>query len=242
GQSETEGDLLLIASGAPLAELNIAFVTGRAAGLPKAVARAERYFAERGLPWRLEVDEALAKRVGPMAKSAGLTQLEERPGLLCRAPFEGITRPPRGTTVRRVRSPSEATIFAHVLATGSGFDPPSEMFDVPFHRLEDIRCYVGYVGDEPAACSMLHLSGGFAGIYAVATIESFRRQGLARAVTSESIREALDEGYRASCLQATEMGLPVYLGMGYEPVFGECTWTAAGAPTSPAVVRRSRRG
>jgi len=245
GRSETDGNLLLIDSGTSLTELNIAFVTGRGAGLAAALRKAAKYFADRGLPWRLEAGESLGPTVGRLAAALGLSEPHHRPGLLCHAPFEGMSRPPKGATVRRVRSPSEATIFAHVLATGTGFDPPPELFDVPFHRLPDMRAYLAFVGDAPAACSLLHLQGGFAGVYAVATIDAFRRQGLARAVTSESLHDALAEGYRASCLQASTMGLPVYLGMGFQPVFDDVTWSSpdAGpdlaAPPPPTRRRKS---
>jgi predicted acetyltransferase len=78
----------------------------------------------------------------------------------------------------------------------------------------------------PVACSMLLPDALFGGIYAVATLPSHRRRGLARSLTLESLADAVSAGCRESCLQSSPMGLPLYLGIGFRRLFDDVVWTS----------------
>ena len=71
---------------------------------------------------------------------------------------------------------------------------------------------------RPVACAMALLSHGVAGVYWVGTAPDVRRRGLAERVTRAVGNAGFDAGMRVAALQASVMGHPVYLRMGYETV------------------------
>jgi GNAT superfamily N-acetyltransferase len=83
----------------------------------------------------------------------------------------------------------------------------------------NLRAFVGYVDGKPVTISSVMFSDGVAGIYTVATHRDFRGRGLAAQITLAPLLEARDEGYRMGILQASSMGHPVYVRMGFKSVF-----------------------
>lgn len=78
------------------------------------------------------------------------------------------------------------------------------------------RVFVGYLGAEPVAVSMLFCGGGVASSYAVATLPSAQRRGIGGAITLLPLLLARDLGYRHAALFSTEPGYPVYRRLGFE--------------------------
>jgi len=72
-------------------------------------------------------------------------------------------------------------------------------------------------------------SHGVAGVYWVSTVPDARRRGLAERVTLAVGNAGFDLGMRAAALQASVMGFPVYVRMGYETV-STTGWFLARAP------------
>jgi hypothetical protein len=71
---------------------------------------------------------------------------------------------------------------------------------------------------RPVATAMVLCSHGVAGVYWVGTVPEVRRRGLAELVTRAVGNAGFDAGMRVAALQASQMGHPVYLRMGYETV------------------------
>ncbi|GCE29798.1 hypothetical protein KDA_52820 [Dictyobacter alpinus] len=86
-------------------------------------------------------------------------------------------------------------------------------------RFPTSRFYVGRVGGQAVAISLLQLSAGLAGIYNVATIPSMRQRGLGTAMTLAALLDARDLGYRIAVLQASEMGVNIYRQLGFQDHF-----------------------
>lgn len=91
-----------------------------------------------------------------------------------------------------------------------GFDPRG-----PFLH------YTGYMNGEPVAASTLLFTEGMAGIYDVCTIPSARGKGFGTAITLAPLLEAQARSYRYVCLQATNMGYPLYERMGFREQYRE---------------------
>lgn len=79
-----------------------------------------------------------------------------------------------------------------------------------------LRHYLAYVNGEVAGCATIILHDGIAGIWNVATLRPFRRQGIAAALLMRGLVDAAADGYPDSVLVASPMGRPLYQQMGYE--------------------------
>jgi ribosomal protein S18 acetylase RimI-like enzyme len=159
-------------------------------------------------------DAGLARAEGELAMAAGLAALP------------AADAPPRGLTVRRVRTRTELADFARVAA--ANWSPP----DVDVLRFYDaaapallgdgapLHLYVGYVGGVAVAVSELAEGGGGVGLYNVATLEAHRRRGLGTALTVRPLLDARARGHHTAVLQAAPDGVGVYTRLGFR-AFGE---------------------
>jgi len=91
--------------------------------------------------------------------------------------------------------------------------------DIPEEILGGHVRYVGLYRGKPVAVSSLVMAGGFAGIYAVATLPEARGKGIGAAMTAHAMREGKKRGAREAALQASEMGYPVYRRLGFRTAF-----------------------
>ena len=96
-----------------------------------------------------------------------------------------------------------------------------------YKNLSNVYFYLGTLDSKPVATSLLYLGGGVAGIYNVATLPEFRKQGIGRALTLAPLLEARASGYRIGVLQSTQMGLDLYRSIGFREY---CTFSAYFSP------------
>ena len=66
---------------------------------------------------------------------------------------------------------------------------------------------------------MTIVNHGVAGIYWVGSLDEARGRGLGRAVTAAATNAGFDLGAEVASLQASPMGGPVYLAMGFETIY-----------------------
>ena len=127
---------------------------------------------------------------------------------------------PDDFVIERVRD--EAGLAAWVEALGSGFGEgpvEAEWVGEMYRRLGfegPWRHYVGRVDEEPVATATSFFGAGVAGIYFVCTVERARRRGIGAGITLAALSEARDLGYSVGVLGSSEMGYPVYRGLGFE--------------------------
>jgi GNAT superfamily N-acetyltransferase len=127
---------------------------------------------------------------------------------------------PADFVVERVRD--EAGLAAWIEALGSGFGEgpvEAEWVGEMYRRLGfegPWRHYLGRLAGEPVATATSFFGAGVAGIYFVCTVERARRRGIGAAVTLAALREAREMGYSVGVLGSSEMGYPVYRGLGFE--------------------------
>jgi predicted GNAT family acetyltransferase len=114
--------------------------------------------------------------------------------------------------------------FARLLA--SNWQPPSKSVEAFYAAAEPcvlgedarLRFYLGYIGSEPVATAELTLSDAVAGLYNIATLEPYRRQGIGAAMTFRPLLDALAVGYRTAVLQAAPAGVNVYARLGFREI------------------------
>lgn len=163
--------------------------------------------------------------LGHLMAARGWAQVGTTPGMaVMLAELEDLALP-EGVTVRRVDAPDELRLWGQIAGAGTGFSPQiaavvgeMETYASGYPSRAERRNYIAYLRDEPVATSVLVLSHGVAGLYAVATLPAARRRGIGAAVSCLPLLEARAEGYYVGTLQASEMGRPVYRRLGFEDV------------------------
>ena len=86
--------------------------------------------------------------------------------------------------------------------------------------------YLGLLDGRPVATSRISISGGVAGLYAVATLPNVRGRGIGRALTLAALEAGRTLGYRIGVLQASDDGLPVYRRIGFRTMFDYAVYQA----------------
>lgn len=84
---------------------------------------------------------------------------------------------------------------------------------------------------RPVASAMVLCSHGVAGVYWVSSVPEARRRGFGEIATRAVGNAGFERGMQVAALQASVMGFPVYLRMGYETVT-TTRWYLARAPRS----------
>jgi GNAT superfamily N-acetyltransferase len=173
--------------------------------------------------WWISPD-AIHKGLGERLLSSGFAHARDMPGMA--VDLSKLEMPSPGNVEIKLVD-DEARFVDWVNTPVEGWPLPDnwrEPFEqaLPAYGLgadRDLRLYVGYVEGVPVAVSSVILSDGVAGIYTVATRAEHRGKGLGGLITLAPLLDARDEGYRVGILQASEMGKPVYLRLGFEDVF-----------------------
>lgn len=222
--------LLVTASGLPIAFLNLAFVTRRLGNPAALIGEACAYYDRRGLPFVLRIRDGVSPECERAAQAAGLPYTDTMPGMVLSPMPDPAPPAPNTLEIHRVQDEAELRGYAVVLA--AGFDMPIEMgreFASPA-MLEQpgTELYLGYVEGEPVATSGLVCSDGVAGVVNVATLESYRRRGFGEALTWRAVEGGAAMGCDMANLQASQMGMPVYLKMGFQVVAGYKTFLRPG--------------
>ena len=133
---------------------------------------------------------------------------------------------------RIVEASDDATIKTWCQVTCAGFGIPEiavlsvlEWITMDIKMKQPIKLYLGLLDGKPVA-SMYYLGEGVAGIYFVATLSEARNQGIGHAITQKPLLDARALGYRVGILQASDMGKPVYLRLGFKEYsrIGSYSW------------------
>jgi hypothetical protein len=189
------------------------------------VARAQEFFARRGRRFSvwLRAGQDADGDLAAAADAAGFEAVFEMPEMLLGAP--PTTEPlPAGAELRRLSDPEDVPDFWRVAKAAyltNGF-PPEVFAGYTRHEGllgENVAAFVAYLDGEPASIAMTVVSNGVAGIYWVGSLERARGKGLGRAVTVAATNAGFALGAEIASLQASPMGKPIYLKMGYEWVY-----------------------
>lgn len=223
-----EADGLLLVRGSTPFPVGLSNAVARLdPGVPahEVVERARAFFAEDGRSFTLWVRGEQDADLDALARAERFYATSEAP-----SPWMTLRRrlpdaePPRGVTLSRVRDAEDLRAVLQVSqeAWAPVGLPPAEtaaLLARPERLLApNLAWVVARLEGRPAATAMVLCSHGVAGVYWVGTTPDARRRGLAELVTRAVGNIGLDAGMRVAALQASPMGHPVYLRMGYEAV------------------------
>ncbi len=115
-----------------------------------------------------------------------------------------------------------AAVDAEAYATyGMPAEVFTDLFDQPAELLGDPAAHVVVASRAgvPVATAMTYESDGVASLQWVGTVPSARTAGLGALVTVAATNLAFDHGASSCTLQASPMGAPLYLALGYETIY-----------------------
>jgi hypothetical protein len=219
------GGLLLFAGAHRLPVLcNGVFRTDRRVPPAEVLGRAREFFRghRRGFTVMLKahVDDDLTEA----ASAAGFLAMGNAPGMVLHRKLAAADPPP-GVTLERVTTAEGARAFAEVMgAAYASLGMPDDVAPAVLGRLDVMQAphivtVLARLEDgTPAAGAMVIVTHGVAGIYWVGTIPAARGRHLAELCTGAAGNAGFDLGGRIAALQASVMGEPVYLRMGYVEV------------------------
>jgi hypothetical protein len=187
------------------------------------VARADNFFASLGRGYSIKVrDTGQDADLQAACEAAGLVAFGEPvPHMVCLQPIADVTAPV-GVEFRPVVDPQGVADFVRVntdaYATyGMPADVIADLFDQPRNVLADADVHLGvaYLDDRPVAAALSYLSDGVGGIQWVGTVPDVRQMRLGGLVTQWANNSAFEHGAASCNLQASPMGAPLYLKLGY---------------------------
>ncbi|MBI5947392.1 MAG: GNAT family N-acetyltransferase [Chloroflexi bacterium] len=217
-----EGPWLLFDSGVEDTDSNQALVLLPAKDPVAAVEFAREWYRCRRTPFYLWLRDPDDLAVLEAAKSLGYAEQSREPAMLLESlPSTPLTIP--GLDVRCVTGPEGAAAYADADAEETGRHSRrrdgDEALANAVSQLPGIQLFVGHAGGVPVARSMVVVSDGMAGITNIYVAPSFRRRGLGAAMTSVAAAAGRELGATAACLEASEMGFPVYERMGFRTIY-----------------------
>ena len=158
----------------------------------------------------------------PILVKEGFIFDDDTPGMAMDLKNLPVVSLPGQLEIRQVMNAEDLWLWTHVFIRGYGL---SNDFNLPYYGLMaslgidlPFRHYIGYLNNKAVAASTLLLGAGSAGIYNVATLPGARGKGIGSAMTLYPLLEARQLGYLVGVLQSSEMGLPVYLRLGFRQV------------------------
>lgn len=228
GARLVEEDGLLFASGStgfPVGLSNALMRIDPALPAREAIARGREFFGAQGRAFTLWVRGGPDADLEGAAESGRLQRISETPTpwMVLRERLPDAP-PPAGVSVEPVRGEAGFADVVRVAqaAWASVGLPPAETAALLARTDRLLAPHLVWalarLDGTPAAAAMALCSHGVAGIYWVSTAPEARRRGLAEAVTRAVGNAGFDAGMRVAALQASAMGYPVYLRMGYQTV------------------------
>src|SRR5215218_8994579 len=129
---------------------------------------------------------------------------------------------PADFVVERVRDEAGLAAWVETLGSGFGEGPVEAEWAGEMYRRLGLgnegpwRHYLGLLASEPVATATSFFGAGVVGIYFVFTVERARRRGIGAGITLAALHRARDLGYSVGVLGSSDMGYPVYRGLGFE--------------------------
>lgn len=209
------GAVTAFVSGLPISFLNGCIARGAADASDLEVA--VEWLDERPYPYEIWIGEEFAgSHAAALAAKGFEREAWAMPSMMIRPIVE--PPPPRDdVTVRAVDD--QAALDEHVAMLVDDGLPKAvavPMYSASFANDPDVQAFTAYLDGQPAGSSLAIRTGDVCGVYSVGTKPDARRRGVGTAATWAAVSAGAGWGCSMAVLQSSEMGYPVYLGMGFE--------------------------
>jgi GNAT superfamily N-acetyltransferase len=186
------------------------------------------FFAARGVPWSWWLSPfASPADMGQRLRQHGLTtDRPPLPAMVAPLPSEAFIPDPvidvyRAETLADLHAASTIRRLAFAFPEGAALDYFEAM---PADWLADespARLYLARIKDgPPAAIGALIMGLDVPGVYVMATLPGWGRQGLGKAILHRILGQASADGHHLVILTASRYGEPLYRQFGFETLFG----------------------
>lgn len=189
------------------------------------VTRANEFFAarERRFSIWVKADQPEDDDLAAAAEAAGFQPVYEMPEMVLGERPEPLDLTP-GAELRKLESLEQAAdLWRVAIESYADIGFPPEIFSGYTNHTgllaENVAAFIAYLDGEPVSIAMTMVSDAVAGIYWVGSRKQARGRGLGRAVTTAATAAGFELGADVASLQASPMGKPIYLAMGYEVAF-----------------------
>jgi GNAT superfamily N-acetyltransferase len=202
-------------SGLPEGRSNIGVLTREPSDVVEAMVGAEEWFEQYGVlvirfTLRIPKDSAMLAA----AEVSGYSRWWVEPAMSLDPLPERWTGIPK-LEVRRVETEADVRTYGELEAE----ERAEFWFQVQMTRtamrMEGHTLLVGSVDGTPVARSMAVVRDSVVGVHNVYVPPSARQRGYGAAITAATVDAGRELGATAACLEATEMGEPVYRRMGF---------------------------
>lgn len=225
GEIIEQGGMLIISSGLNYGVFNLVLLTERCADLEARIAEAATHFQARRRRWSFWVCEDLLERTArrrarQIFQDSGFRALSHPPGMIA-SELSIPVRPLPELCIQPVAGKESRRDFLSVA---------SICFDVPARVARAVyepdtawngayRGFVGYLNGIPVSTVAIVEEAGALGVYSLATLPEYRRQGFGEALLRKALAEVrATTGVDPTVLQSTDAGFSLYRRMGYREV------------------------
>ncbi|WP_437641606.1 GNAT family N-acetyltransferase [Sorangium sp. So ce854] len=224
---DTDG-VTVVLSGTDMILLNVVTLSSPAADLQDLERRARRAVElarAGGVPWLFALSDSWSPGGDAGAAADVLGRLGFKPAVSLTGMVADALAPPRrapsGLDLRRITDAETRAAIADLNAVAYGIPIAAGRASMAHESLWGDRAFgrVGYVGGQPVCAAATYIVEGIRYVGFVATAAEHRRKGYAEAAMHACLDDALrGTGFQRTVLHATDMGRPVYEGMGYRAV------------------------
>jgi hypothetical protein len=217
GATHQSRGVFAFATGLPIAVFN-----GCAVVEPSTVAdldAALHWVRGRGQPFRLWIDERAAPGLDGVAAAHGLRREPAPfPGMVLH-PVPDLPQPAAGVGVTPVTSEADLRDYRALCVEGGlPLDLARRIYSDSFAADPNVRLFIARLDGRAAGHSVAIRTGAVSGVYAVGTLAPARRRGVGAAATWAAVAAGRVWGSDTIVLQASELGLSLYAGMGFRTV------------------------
>ena len=125
----------------------------------------------------------------------------------------GDLRAPEPDPQLQIREEPDYELLCTINEVAYGFAPGE--FPVMQGEIPALRSYLGSIDGETVACAGAFTHGSDCEIVFVAVLPEGRGRGISGRLTARALADASEQGLETTTLQASQLGYPVYVKLGY---------------------------